>query len=188
MVISVAAYLAFIGLTVVERLYELVLSRRNANKALAQGGTETGQGHYRVMTLLHTAFLFACVGEVLWLQRPFPGVVGWLALAGALGAQLLRYWAITTLGERWNTRIVFIPGAPPVTGGPYRYVRHPNYIAVITELVCIPLIHGAWLTAVVFSLANALLLYVRIRAEEAALGAAYQQAFADRPRFFPGGR
>lgn len=188
MVTSLTLYLAFIGLTVAERLYELVLSRRNARKALAQGGLETGQGHYRVMTLLHTLFLFACVGEVLWLERPFPGLVGWLALAGALGAQLLRYWAITTLGERWNTRIVFIPGAQPVTSGPYRYVRHPNYIAVILEMACIPMIHGAWLTAVLFSLANALLLSIRIREEEAALGALYQQAFAHRPRFIPGGR
>jgi methyltransferase len=188
MVTSLTAYLAFLGLTAIERLFELVLSNRNAKKALARGGREVGQRHYRVMTVLHTAFLFSCVGEVLWLDRPFPGLPGWLALGGAVGAQLLRYWAITTLGERWNTRIIFIPGAQPVTGGPYRFVRHPNYIAVIVELACLPLIHGAWLTALVFSLANAVLLYVRIRAEEAALGAEYQRAFADRPRFIPGGR
>jgi methyltransferase len=187
MVTSVTAYLVLIGLIVVERLCELVLANRNARKAFARGGKEVGQAHYRVMTVLHTAFLFACIGEVLWLERSFPGLVGWIALAGTLGAQLLRYWAISTLGERWNTRIIFIPGAQPVTTGPYRFVRHPNYIAVITEMVCIPLVHGAWLTALTFSVANAVLLYVRIRSEEAALGAEYQQAFADRPRFIPGG-
>jgi methyltransferase len=185
---SVTAYLAILGFTLVERVYELVISNRNAKKALAQGGKEVGQRHYRVMALFHTAFLLACAGEVLWLQRPFPGVVGWISLAAAVAAQLLRYWAITTLGERWNTRIIFVPGLQPVTGGPYRFVRHPNYIAVIMEMVCIPMIHGAWVTALVFSVGNALLLSVRIRAEEEALGAEYQQAFASRPRFIPGGK
>lgn len=183
---SAGAYLAFLGLIAAERVYELVLSTRNARRALAAGGREVGQAHYRVMTLFHTAFLLACAGEVLLLHRPFPGVLGWACLAGALAAQLLRYWAITTLGERWNTRIIFIPGATPVTAGPYRFVRHPNYVAVILEMVFVPLVHGGYLTALVFSLGNAALLFVRIRAEEAALGAEYQQAFSSRPRFLPG--
>ncbi len=183
---SVSLYLVFLGLLVVERLGELVLSARNARRVLAEGGKELGQRHYRVMTLLHTAFLFACVGEVLLLSRPFPGVIGWAALAVAVLAQALRYWAILTLGYRWNTRILFLPGAEPVTAGPYRFVRHPNYLAVILELFAVPLIHGGFLTAIVFSLANAVLLTVRIRAEEAALGAEYARAFSSRPRFFPG--
>jgi len=184
---SVVAYLVFLSLTTVERLGELFLSQRNAQRALARGGKEIGQGHYRVMSLFHTAFLLACAAEVLWLHRPFPGLVGWIALAFAIGAQLLRYWAITTLGDRWNTRIIFVPGATPVTGGPYRFVRHPNYVAVILEMICIPLVHGAYLTAIVFTVGNALLLTVRIRAEEAALGAEYQRAFAHQPRFIPKG-
>ncbi|MET0405865.1 MAG: isoprenylcysteine carboxyl methyltransferase family protein [Cystobacter sp.] len=184
---SARAYLLFLLLIGVERLFELVLSTRNARRAMAVGGREVGQGHYRVMTVLHTAFLVSCAGEVLVLQRAFPGLLGWFALGGAVAAQALRYWAITTLGERWNTRIIFIPGAQPVTSGPYRLVRHPNYVAVILEMVCLPLIHGAYLTALVFSVANAALLAVRIRAEEAALGAEYQQAFQERPRFIPGG-
>ena len=183
---STSAYFLFIGFLVAERLLELVLSQRNARLALARGGREIGQAHYRVMTVFHTLFLLACVGEVLYFQRAFPGLLGWLSLAGALAAQLLRYWAITTLGERWNTRIIFVPGATPVTHGPYRFVRHPNYVAVIMELVFVPLIHGGYLTAIVFTLGNAALLYVRIRAEEAALGAEYQQAFAAHPRFIPG--
>ncbi|ATB28128.1 isoprenylcysteine carboxyl methyltransferase family protein [Melittangium boletus] len=183
---SARAYLLFLGFIGVERLFELVLSARNARRALAAGGREVGQGHYRVMTLLHTAFLGSCVAEVLVLHRAFPGLLGWVALGGAVLAQFLRYWAISTLGERWNTRILFIPGARPVTSGPYRFVRHPNYVAVILEMVCIPLIHGGYLTALVFSVANAALLVVRIRAEEAALGAEYQRAFGARPRFIPG--
>ncbi len=104
-----------------------------------------------------------------------------------LGAQALRYWAIATLGWRWNTRIVVVPGTAPVTAGPYRWVRHPNYVAVIAEMIALPLVHGAWLTALVFSVGNALLLRVRIRAEEQALGEPWQHAFAGRPRFVPGG-
>jgi methyltransferase len=185
MVTRHALFFGFMGLLALERGLELVLSRRNAQRAFARGGVETGQGHYRVMVVFHTLFLAACVLEVLWLRRPFPGALGWAALAGALLAQGLRYWAIATLGERWNSRIIVVPGLAPVTGGPYRLLRHPNYVAVILELLCVPLIHGAWLTALVFTLGNALLLRVRIRAEEAALGAPWRQAFEGRPRFLP---
>jgi methyltransferase len=179
-------YLGFLGLLTAERLGELLLSRRNARRAFARGGREVGQRHYRVMALLHTLFLFSCVAEVLLLERPFIPALAALALVVALGAQLLRYWAIFTLGERWNVRIIFVPGEAPVTGGPYRYMRHPNYLAVILELAFVPLLHGAFLTAVLFTLANAVLLTVRIRAEEAALGAAYQDAFHHHARLIPG--
>lgn len=179
-------YCALLALVCGERLVELGLSRRNLRRALARGGLEVGQGHFRVMAALHLAFLAACAAETVGLHRPFAWALAAPMLALAVAAQLLRYWAISTLGERWNTRIVIVPGAPPVVGGPYRYVRHPNYVAVVIELFALPLIHGAWWTAVVFSVANAALLTVRIRAEEQALGAAYQQAFAGRPRFVPG--
>ncbi|NRD55626.1 hypothetical protein HQQ75_21185, partial [Corallococcus exiguus] len=149
------------------------------------GIRDRGQGHYRFMVVFHTLFLVACVAEVFGLQRPFWGVWSWAALVGAAVAQGLRYWAIGTLGDRWNSRIIVVPGLAPVTGGPYRFLRHPNYVAVVLELFCVPLIHGAWVTAVVFTVGNAALLYVRIRAEEAALGAVYSEAFADRPRFIP---
>lgn len=183
---SAAAYLALLGALAVERLFELRLSKRNAARALARGGVETGQRHFRVMALVHTAFLFACAAEVLVLRRAFPGALGFVALGFAVGAQMLRYWAIRSLGDRWNVRIIFVPGDEPVTRGPYRYLRHPNYVAVIIEMVAVPLVHGAIWTAVVFSAANAALLFVRIRAEERALGAAYARTFHDRPRFIPG--
>ena len=100
----------------------------------------------------------------------------------------IRWWAISTLGDRWSTRVVFVPGEAPVTGGPYRWLRHPNYLAVILEFVALPLIHTAWLTAVVFSLANAFVLVLRIRTEEASLSerSEYSRAMGDRPRFHPG--
>ena len=185
MVTSAWLYIAFVAAVGVERLGELALSKRNARLAVERGGVEVGQGHYRVMALLHTLFLVACVVEVSLLDRPFPEAWGFAALGAALLAQVLRYWAITTLGPRWNVRIVFVPGEEPVTTGPYRWVRHPNYVAVVIEMLAIPLVHGAWLTALVFSAANVLLLRVRIRAEEAALGATYAAAFAARPRFVP---
>ena len=137
----------------------------------------------RVMAAMHSLFLVSCVAEVLVLGRSPPGAWCWAFLGLAVLTQGLRYWAIATLGERWNTRVIVLPGAEPVTGGPYRFVKHPNYLAVIVELMALPLIHGAWLTALSFSLANAAVLAVRIRSEEAALGPRWAQAFENRSRF-----
>lgn len=181
-------FLGLVGLVALERFFELALSRRNAARALARGAVEVGKRHFPAMVALHTLFLIACAAEVAFLRRPFPGLLGYGALALALLAQGLRYWAVFALGERWNTRIIVFPGAPPVTGGPYRFVRHPNYLAVIAEVLFLPLVHGAILTAAVFSAANALLLAVRVRAEEAALGEGWARAFEGAPRFIPGGR
>jgi methyltransferase len=185
--LTLGPYFIFLGLTFLERMWELQLSRRNARKAFENGGKEVGQGHFPFMVFFHISFLIACAVEPLALNRSFPGLLGWISLAGAIAAQGLRYWAISTLGERWNTRVIFVPGSKPVTTGPYRFVRHPNYVAVIMEFLFLPLIHGGYLTAIIYSLGNAALLYVRIRAEEQALGAEYQQVFNDRPRFIPGG-
>ncbi|MFT3839729.1 MAG: isoprenylcysteine carboxylmethyltransferase family protein [Myxococcaceae bacterium] len=181
-----SAYWAFLGLLAFERVGELVLSKRNAAWALAQGGHEVGQRHYVVMTAFHTAFLICCALEPVVLQRPFPGVWGFVALGAALLAQALRYWAIATLGRRWNTRVIVLPEASPVTGGPYRFIKHPNYVAVGLELLAVPLIHGAWLTALVFSIGNLLLLRVRISVEEQALGPKWKAAFEGKGRFVPG--
>lgn len=182
---SQQGYLIFLGLISAERIFELWLSKRNVQRAFQRGGKEVGQGHFRVMTLMHTAFLLACGVEVLALDRPFSWALGGPMLALSVLSQGLRYWAITTLGDRWNTRIIFVPGSQPVTGGPYRFLRHPNYLAVVVEMVCIPLVHGAYLTAVIFSVINAVVLFVRIRAEEEALGDKYQVAFATQRRLVP---
>lgn len=187
MVISLRLYLALLAGVALERGAELWLSERNARRALGRGAAEHGRGHYPAMVAVHTAFLLACAGEALASPRP-PPTAALLALAGALLAQALRWWAVASLGERWSTRVVVLPGARPVTGGPYRWLRHPNYLAVVVEVACLPLAYGSWRTALLFSLANAALLRVRIRAEEEALGPAWEAAFAARPRLLPGGR
>ncbi len=166
----VIAYLVFLGLFGIERLAELWLARRNARIAFARGGVETGAAHFKVMAAVHAAFLPACAAEVLLLHRAFPGALGAAALAVALLAQALRWWAISSLGWRWNVRVITVPGEPLIARGPYRFLRHPNYAAVIAEMLAVPLAHGAWLCALIFSALNAALLAVRIPVEERALG------------------
>ena len=180
-------YLGFLAALAVERAGELLLSRRNAAWAFARGGIETGRRHFRVMAVLHAGFLVACAAEVVLWQRPFVPTLGWPMLALALSAQGLRYWAIASLGRHWNVRVIVVPGAPAVTRGPYRFVRHPNYLAVVIEGFAVPLVHGAWATAIGFSLLNAALLVVRIRREEEALAehCDYERRFGARGRFLP---
>jgi methyltransferase len=162
-------YAVLIGLVVLERMAEVVVANRNRTWSRAQGGIELGAGHYPVMVTLHTALLAACLLEPILLNRPFIPALGWPMLAIVIAAQVLRWWCITTLGRQWNTRVIVIPGATRVTGGPYRLFSHPNYVAVIAEGVALPLVHTAWLTALVFSMLNAALLTVRIRIESTAL-------------------
>mgnify|MGYP002641261072 CR=1 FL=1 len=180
-------YLLFLALVTAERLVELRLSRRNADRALSKGGVEYGQGHFRAMTLLHSLFLAGCAAEVLFTNAAFSPLPGLTLFTLALAAQGLRYWAISSLGHRWNVRVIVLPGEPAVGDGPYRWMRHPNYLAVILEGVAIPMIHGAWITALTFSLLNAALLTVRIRCEEQALArhCDYQDRLGRRRRFLP---
>jgi methyltransferase len=184
----VTPYLLLLAAVGAERLVELRISRRNAASAFAEGGIEVGQAHFRVMKLLHLAFLFACAAEVVLLRRPFVPALGWPMLGLVLAAQALRYSAIAALGRRWNVRVIVVPGAPAVVRGPYRWLRHPNYAAVAIEGFALPLVHGAWLTALVFSVANAWLLRVRIRCEERALATYcdYDARLGALPRFVPG--
>ena len=162
-------YLLLIAAVAVERVAELVVSQRNLAWSRARGGVEFGAGHYPAMVVLHTGLLVGCVVEVYALHRPFVGWLGWPMLAVVLAAQGLRWWCIATLGRQWNTRVVVVPGAPRVTGGPYRYISHPNYVAVVAEGIALPLVHSAWLTAAVFTALNAALLRTRISTENAAL-------------------
>lgn len=154
----------------VERLAELVVADRNARWAFANGGKEFGHSHYPVMVSIHAALLLNCVLEVWLLHRPFIPLLGWPMLALAASSQVLRWWCIATLGRRWNTLVIVMPEAPLVRRGPYRWLHHPNYVAVVVEGFSLPLIHSAWLTAIGFTLANAAVLRVRIRVENAALG------------------
>lgn len=154
----------------VERLAELIVAKRNARCAFVHGGREFGQGHYPIMVTIHTALLLGCLIEPWALHRPFIAWLGWPMLAVAALSQGLRWWCITTLGRRWNTRVIVLPDAPLVRQGPYRWLHHPNYVAVVAEGLALPLVRTAWLTAVAFKLANAMLLRVRLRVENSALG------------------
>ena len=151
-----------------QRLAELSLAAANRRRLLALGAREYGAGHYPLFIILHSGWLGGWLAEGMLRGAPGAGWPVWVAFF--IAAQLLRYWCIISLGRRWNTRILVLPGAPLVVRGPYRFIRHPNYLAVALELACAPLIFGAWVTALAASLANAwLLLRVRIPAEEAAL-------------------
>ncbi|MDQ2721706.1 MAG: hypothetical protein M3Y19_00075 [Actinomycetota bacterium] len=164
-----SAYVALVLAVGLERLVELVVAKRHLAWALARGGEEHGFAHYPVMVVLHTGLLVGCLVEVLVAGRPFEPVLGWPMFVLVLGAQALRWWCIRTLGPQWNTRIIVVPGLALVGGGPYRYFRHPNYVAVVVEGVALPLVYGAWITALVFTVLNAVLLTVRVRVEDRAL-------------------
>jgi methyltransferase len=183
-------YTLLVVLVTIGRVIELRIAARNRRALLARGGVEVAPGHYRWMVLQHTAFLVCCPLEVWLLGRPFLPALGIPMLLLVVLATGLRYWVITTLDGRWTTRIVVLPGSSPVTGGPYKFLRHPNYLAVITEILALPLVHTAWITAVVFSIFNALILRVRIRAEEEALSrmSDYGTVFSSRSRLMPGRR
>ncbi|WP_372498637.1 isoprenylcysteine carboxyl methyltransferase family protein [Yinghuangia soli] len=165
-------YTLLIAAVAVERLAELVVARRNAAWTLARGGIEYGRGHYPFMVALHTGLLAGCLLEPALADRPFVPALGWTMFALVLAAQALRWWCIRSLGPYWNTRVIVVPGAELVRRGPYRYpgvLRHPNYVAVAVEGAALPLVHSAWITAAVFTAANAALMVVRIGTENTAL-------------------
>lgn len=170
--VSYAAYAALVGLVGVERLVELVVSRRHARWMLSRGGVERGRTHYPYMVLLHTALLAGCLVEPRALGRPLVPALAAPMLALVLLAQATRWWAIASLGRRWSTRVIVMPGASRVVRGPYRLLSHPNYVAVVVEGFALPLVHSAWITAIAFTALDAVLLAVRISVEERALDAA----------------
>jgi methyltransferase len=163
-------YAALILATGAERVVELVVSNRNARWAFERGGVEFGRGHFPFMVSLHTGMLLACLAEVFLLQRAFLPWLGWPMLALVVLSQVLRYWCIATLGRQWNTRVIVVPGLPLISGGPYRFLSHPNYVVVALEGIALPLVHSAWITALAFTVLNAvLLLRFRIPVENQAL-------------------
>lgn len=161
-------------LLVMQRLFELRIAARNARISMAYGGREYGARHYPLFIVLHTTWFAAMVVEssmrkTTELPDPIPWW-WWTCAVVIIAAQGLRYWAITSLGDAWNTRIIVVPGRSPVERGPYRFMKHPNYIAVVAELFCIPLLVGAPITAIVVSVLNAILLLgIRIPMENRAL-------------------
>jgi methyltransferase len=157
-----------VGLVGLQRLLELALSRRNERQLRARGAVERGRGHYPLLVALHALWLLSTLAEGV-LRGPALPAYWPIPLALFLLVQPLRYWAIFTLGQHWNTRILVVPGAKLVRRGPYKYIKHPNYVVVAVEVLTLPLIFGAWITALVFSMLNAALLYVRVREENRAL-------------------
>jgi len=182
--------LAFTGLVAAlgaQRLLELRKSRKNERELRQRGAREHDPGHFTAMRLLHAGWLVAMPLEVLLLGAPFRLPLALLATAGAASGQALRYAAMRALGARWTVRIFTLPGEPVITSGIYTRLRHPNYVGVALEIACVPMIHGAWRSALAFSALNALVLGVRIRSEERALAADsdYRERLASRPRFLP---
>ncbi|WP_431045216.1 isoprenylcysteine carboxyl methyltransferase family protein [Streptomyces sp. P1-3] len=155
-----------------ERFAELAVATRHTRWARAHGGVEHGPGHYPAMVAVHTGLLVGMLAEVRLAHRPFLPYAGCTALALAAGAQALRWWCVGTLGKRWNTRVIVVPDLPLIATGPYRFLRHPNYLAVVVEGAALPMVHTAWLTAIAFTAANAAVLAVRLRVENTALGLA----------------
>ncbi len=162
-------YLVLILATGAERIVELVISKRNARAAFARGGVEYGFAHFPWMVALHTGLLLACLVEALF--RPFIPLLGWSMLGVVVLCQAGRYWVIASLGEQWNTRVIVVPGAGRVNArGLYRWFTHPNYVIVAVEGIALPLVHTAWITAIAFTVLNAiLLLRFRIPIENGAL-------------------
>jgi methyltransferase len=178
------------SLIVAERILELFLSARNRKRALARGGMVVKEDPYGLIVALHTLFILAAPLEVAFLDCIDAPLLAWSMTVVAVLAMGLRYWAILTLGDRWNAQVICVPGLPAIHEGPYRWVRHPNYVAVGLEMFALPLIGGAWRTAVVFGLLNLVVLHYRIKVEEEALSthSDYAHLFAGQPRFLPGGR
>ena len=155
---------AIIFLVVLQRLGELVLANRNTQRLKAQGAVEIGAGHYPLIVVMHAAWLMA----VLWLL-PAGLQISWFWIAIFVLLQATRIWVVATLGPYWTTRIISVPGRPLVKRGPYRFVRHPNYLVVAGEILALPMAFHEPLVAIFFSLANAAILFWRIREEDAAL-------------------
>ncbi len=161
----VGPYVVLVLAVAGERVAELILTARHLSWARSQGAVESGRGHYPWMVGLHTALLLGCLAEVVVLDRPFVPALGYPMVVAVAASQALRWWCIATLGRQWNTRVVVVPELPLVRRGPYRWLHHPNYLAVVVEGVALPLVHTAWLTAALFTACNAALLSTRIRCE-----------------------
>jgi len=163
------AFIILLAIVAIERIVELVISKRNLRWSFAQGGIEFGRSHYKYMVAIHVFLLGGSLIEV-WLFRPtLIPTLSWIMFSLAIASQALRWWCISTLGKRWNTLVVIVPGKPVCKTGPYRWFKHPNYMAVIIEGFALPMVGFAWRTAVIFTILNAAVLTARLRSENAAL-------------------
>jgi len=160
----VTAHAILVGYVVFARFAELLVAGRNTRRLLAMGGYEVGRGHYYLIVTIHGAWILALALLVATDSPPASQF-----LIPFILVQAIRYWVIISLGARWTTRIIVLPGAELVRRGPYRWLRHPNYLVVIAEIALLPMVFGAWEIALGFSAVNAIILFYRIRIEERAL-------------------
>jgi methyltransferase len=186
--ITVIAYLGLLAAVALLRIFELRISRRNQQKLLAQGAIKVEKPPFRWVVLVHTAVLICAALEVVFLRRPF---IPWLAaimLALFVASNLVRLWVVMTMGQHWNVQVMNSTSLGVVTSGPFRFVRHPNYAAVFVEMFSLPLIHTAWLTALLGCAGYGAAISQRIFVEESVLLASpdYREAMASKPRFLPG--
>ncbi|WP_216830189.1 isoprenylcysteine carboxyl methyltransferase family protein [Alkalihalobacterium elongatum] len=171
---------------ITQRLVELLIAKSNEKWMRNRGAYEVGQAQYKYIVLVHVFFFISLISEVVFLQKTLASW-WWVPFAFFIIAQSMRVWSLSSLGRFWNTKIIILPGANVVAKGPYKFMRHPNYVIVSVEILMLPLIFQAYATAIFFTIANALVLSVRICQEEAALQEAtdYQEKFSSRFRFFP---
>ena len=188
MELSVIAYLGLLLVVALLRVYELLISRRHQLEMVAHGAQKVNDPRFRWMVLLHTAVLLGAALEVVFLHRPFYPLFAAVCFAIFLAANVVRWWVIRTLGEHWNVQVMNSTSMGVVTTGPFRYVRHPNYAAVFVEMLTLPLIHCAWITAFAGSAAHIVVLSQRLATEERVLfsDAGYREAMSGKPRFVPG--
>lgn len=180
----------FVGIVlavIVQRLFELRIGKKNEEYLLAQGAKKHSDNLLGAVKVLQTTWFVAAIAEVWYFDRPFNIILAAVALSLTLVGQILRYLSMQALGRRWTLPIITLPDTPVVDKGIYRYLRHPNWLGVILEIAALPLIHGAYLTAIIFSVANAWIMNQRIQTEEEALGENNNSKlfFANIPRFMP---
>lgn len=181
------AFLALLAMVALLRLLELRISRRHQQQLLARGAARIPEPRFRWMVLVHAAVLLGAAAEVMVLKRPFVPTLAGVSFAIFLAANAVRWWVIQTLGDHWNVQVMDSTRLGVVSSGPFRFVRHPNYAAVFLEMLALPLVHAAWLTAVLGGVAHAAVLGQRIATEERVLWANpdYRAAMAGKPKFLP---
>jgi methyltransferase len=186
--LSVIAFLALLLAVALLRILELRISRRHREEMIARGAAKVDEPRFRWMVLLHTSVLLGAALEVVFLKRPFLPVLAGTMFVIFLAANFVRWWVIRTLGDHWNVQVMDSTSLGVITSGPFRYVRHPNYAAVFSEMAALPLIHTAWITALAGSVAHVVVLLQRLSTEERVLLAnpEYRATMGHKPRFIPG--
>jgi methyltransferase len=186
--LSVILFLALLLAVAAMRIFELGLSKKHQQDMTARGASKVKDPNFRWMAMFHTVVLIAAGAEVIFLHRPFIPALAGPMIALFIFANIVRWWVIRTLGEHWNVQVMDSTRLGVITSGPFRYVRHPNYAAVFVEMIALPLIHTAWITALVGAVAHVIVLVLRLSTEERVLFANpdYAAAMSSKPRFLPG--